>query len=264
VAETSGSTTADVVVYMSAGDTFSLQRPKVATQTSLSILPGKGQSGQVGEMSSMWDKFNTNFEPLIPAKNIVPVGDVVGQEIVSWSEYLHRYTYLSNDTTYTTTNPWTIPQTNDERRQFVRIRDFFLQKKGSLRFRIVGINGDTGMIQVGNTTDKEFQNDMVYDFNLYQNGAVVENLEHRKGIEFELPFYSMIPFVESQYASYFYADTLPVYIAALPDSATEVTTLIATGDAFSFSIPLPPPTITIPSGGAPKPSRKAEASAKRL
>jgi hypothetical protein len=262
VAETSGSTTADVVVYMSAGDTFSVQRPKMATPTTLSILPGKGQSGQIGEMSSMWDKFNTNFEPLIPAKNVIPIGDVVGQEVVSWSEYLHRYTYFKNGTAYEVTNPWTIAQTSDERNQFVRIRDFFLQKKGSLRFRMVGINGSTGMIQVGNTTVREFLQDQVYDFNLYQNGAVIENLEQRKGIEFELPFYAMVPFVESQFSN-FYGETLPVYIAALPTSATEVTTLISTGDAFSFSIPLPPPTINIPSIGAPKPSRK-EASAKRL
>jgi len=67
------------------------------------------------------------------------------------------------------------------------------------------------------------------------------------GVEFEIPFYATVPFVERFFNTH-YLGNVAVGVAVWPVAITGGTTLIATGDNFSFNIPLPPQPIVIPTG----------------
>jgi len=240
------------VLYHSGAEDFRVMRLRDPKESYSPKYLGFAQSAKVEIESDVRKVFRRAFEPIIPAKSVHRSGVTIGQEVGSFSEYLHRYNLMSTLTStlrYQLITPWNFGTTYSAP-LFDRILRTFRYARGSMRLKIM-FTGDTlhdyidathsyqsvwylttsgENLAITPTTDQT---------EAMVRGAAFEYSQFSPVISVTLPFYFEHNFYSHATAAK-YSDELPAvlgYISA-PNVAGNI--MRSTGDDFSLGFPQAP------------------------
>jgi len=232
------------VIYQSGAPDFRVQAPRDCTQEMVQVWNAQGDSAPIIE-TDIRAAFRTPFDPIIPAQVIYREGVTIGQEVGSFTEYFHRFTFESLFNggfrpgiidTYSFLGNWN------------RILQTFQFVRGSLNFKSILSNEENfEYLTVALYTTED--NTLVTNPDvrtLQQSGRALEATSIRNCITWNLPFYerdSLISIhnfeaVFSAYQPGFFLNPLSI------DPPNIHSLFIATGDDFSFGWPRAAPKVT--------------------
>jgi len=235
-------------LWGSCGEDMEFMKPASFYSTSTSVGEAETVVNPIAMDTDIRRKFREPFESMAPAQLIIPVGISIGQEVVGFSDLLHRYQVI--DQGWNSTYPllyciYTILPT--QYHELVpRVFWTFHFNRGGWRFKLLS-QSNTGMVKISNATVRQF------DLNPYpplseqeaSNGLMVESMQLRPGASWTVPFYYSFNMF-SRYWSLDHANTeLPCFYANLGDVPfDDIELYVSTNDDFTFGWPRNPPAFT--------------------